>query len=123
MTVAAEVAHDHVAVGREVPPLHRLEPLVGDSADREAGVDHRRLLTNRRGVRQLVAREPDRHAGVHRLLVGPDREPGEEAGVAHRVVRVEVVGLAPRLVAFDRVREVVTRIEDRHAGSVGPSRL
>ncbi len=99
---------------RQPPRLQRLEHLVADGPDVEHRVDHVALLFDPAVLTELAARKPQRHAHVHRPLVGTDPDAGEEARVGPGVIGVEVVGLAPGGVAFDRVGTVVSGVEDRH---------
>ena len=108
----------HLAVHGQVPRLQRLEHLVADVADLQHGVDHLALLLDPAVLAELAARQPERHADVHRPLVGADADAGEEPRVRPGVIGVEVIGLAPGGVAFHGVRQVVTGIEDRHGYTI-----
>ena len=112
--LAAGAGRDGVVHG-EAPGLEGFEHLVADGADLEVAVDHLALLLDEAVLAELAARQPQRHADVHRPLVGPDPDAGEEPRVAPGVIGVEVVRLAPGGVAFDGVGEVVAGVEDRHA--------
>ena len=100
-----EVAGLRVDVGGEPPRGERLDALVADAAHVEPGVDHLALLAHGDHVRQLRTRQPHREADVHRALVGPHPDPGEEPGVGDGAVGVEVIALRPGGVALHRVGE------------------
>ena len=108
----------HLALHAEVPRLQRLEHLVADRADLEHGVDHLALLLDPAVLAETAVGQPQRQADVHRPLVGPDADAAEQARVRARVVRVEVVRLAPGGIAFDGVGQVVAGFEDRHGYTI-----
>ena len=107
-----------VDVGGEVPGREWLDAFVADATDVEAGVDHLLLFLDRDHMRELVVGEPHRQADVHRAFVGPHADAREQARVRDRAVRVEVVALRPGGVAFDRMGEIVTRVENRHTATL-----
>ena len=74
-------AGPHLAVHGQAPRLQRFEHLVADVADLEHGVDHLPLLLTAAVLTQLTAGQPQRHADIHRPLVGPDADAAEEARV------------------------------------------
>ncbi len=103
-----------LALHGQSPRLQRLEHLVAHGPDVEHRVDHLPLLFDPAVLAQLAAGEPERHADVHRPLVGTNADAGEQAGVGGLVVRIEVVGLAPGGITFDRMGKIVSGVEDRH---------
>ena len=112
-----EVADDRVGVGGEPPLAHRLDPLVADAGHGEVAVGHLALRAD--AVRSRRARSPGSHTESPTSIVPSfGRMPMrvKRPGVGHRVVGVEVVGLAPGGVGLDGMGEVVGGVEDRHGG-------